>query len=177
MAARKLELMRRYCETAPAYDRRYEEIQRVKYKVVAQNLPRSNKILDLGCGTGMLLDELAKLGKLVVGVDASPEMLKIAKKRSPGVSLVLADADNLPFSNESFDAVVSITMLQNMPDPSATMKEIARVVKTCGTVILTTLKRRHSLEELKNWVQGAGLKLSESGEIDGGEDIFCVARR
>ncbi|MFB0499768.1 MAG: methyltransferase domain-containing protein, partial [Candidatus Hadarchaeaceae archaeon] len=81
MAARKLELKRRYGETALMYERRYEQIQREKYEIITKNLSRVAKVLDLGCGTGMLLSELARRSELVVGVDSSPEMLELARKR------------------------------------------------------------------------------------------------
>ncbi len=176
MAARKLELKRRYGETASMYERRYKQIQREKYEIVTKNLPRVSKILDLGCGTGMLLSELARRSGFVVGIDSSPGMLELARKRGGGAALVLADADHLPFVNCSFDAVISVTLLQNMPNPAATVREVARVAKQGGIMILTTLKRKHSLGELEYWIRAAGFKQLSSGEV-GREDVFCIARR
>jgi ubiquinone/menaquinone biosynthesis C-methylase UbiE len=177
MVERKLELRRLYGETASFYDRRYEEIQRVKYAVVLKNLPDGKEhVLDLGCGTGMFLRELSRRAKFAVGVDASPEMLRVANVRRGRAALVLADADTLPFPDGSFDAVVSVTLLQNMPDPAATVREVARVLKPGGVAILTVLKRKHSREELEKWVKQAGMGLVGSGEIEGSEDAFCVAR-
>jgi len=176
MAARKLELRRRYGETAPAYERRYEQIQREKYEIVTENLPRVSKVLDLGCGTGMLLDELARRSAFVVGIDSSPEMLELARKRRGSAALVLADADHLPFTDRSFDAVVSVTLLQNMPNPAATVREVARVTKPGGIVIMTTLRHKHPLGELERWIRAAGFKPLSSGEV-GREDVFCIARR
>jgi len=176
MAARKLELMRRYGETAQLYDRRYEEIQRVKYDFITPELPSSGKILDLGCGTGIFLNMLSRRGAFAVGVDTSREMLGIAKRRG-GAPLVLADADHLPFGECCFDAVVSVTLLQNMPNPAMTVKEIARLVKPGGIVALTVLKHKHSRAELEGWVRGGGLKPINSGEIPGSEDVFCIAVR
>lgn len=177
MAERKLELRRRYDETAEVYDRRYEGIQRAKYRVVMRNLPGEiGNILDLGCGTGMFLRELSSRAGFVVGVDASPEMLEVARCRVGKAELVLADADALPFTDESFDAVVSVTLLQNMPDPAKTVGEVARVLRPSGVVVLTVLKRKHTLEELEEWVERAGMSLMSSGEIEGSEDVFCVAR-
>ena len=176
MAARKLELRRRYGETAPMYERRYEQIQREKYEIVTGNLPPVSKVLDLGCGTGMLLSELARRSGFVVGIDSSPEMLELARKRRGSAALVLTDADHLPFVDRSFDAVVSVTLLQNMPNPAATVREVARVTKPRGIVIMTTLKHKHSLGELERWIRAAGFKPLSSGEV-GKEDVFCIARR
>jgi len=177
MIARKLELRRRYDDTAGFYDRRYKGIQRAKYSIVMKNLPDGSKrILDLGCGTGMFLKELSTRAKFVVSVDTSLEMLKVAKGRAREVALVQADADALPFADRSFDAVVSVTLLQNMPDPAVTVREVARVLRPRGVAILTVLKRKYSREELERWVKQAGVKLVGSGEIEGSEDVFCVAR-
>ncbi len=134
-------------------------------------------MLDLGCGTGMFLEELSKRSELVVGVDASVEMLKLAKRRAKGATLVLADVDSLPFADCSFDVVVSITLLQNMPDPAATMREAARVLKRGGTAVMTSLKRIHHPDQLSMWASAAGLKPVLVGEIECSEDVICVARK
>jgi ubiquinone/menaquinone biosynthesis C-methylase UbiE len=177
MVTRKLELRRRYDKTASFYDRRYGGIQRAKYRTVMKNLPDGRKrILDLGCGTGMFMEELSTRAKFVVGVDTSLEMLKVAKGRSKEVALVQADADSLPFADGSFDAVVSVTLLQNMPDPAATVREIARVLKLGGVAVLTVLKRKYNQVELESWAKQADMELVDSGEIEGSEDVFCVAR-
>ena len=178
MATRKLELRRRYDQTAGIYDRRYAEIQRVKYQVIVKNLPKkTRRILDLGCGTGMFFDELSRHAELLVGVDASLEMLRVANVRRGEAALALADADQLPFADGSFDAVASVTLLQNMPDPAATVREVARVLRPGGHAILTILKRKRSRGELEGWVRQAGMNPISSGEIEGSEDVFCVARR
>jgi len=178
MINKKYELKRRYDATADIYDRRYEEIQRKKYEFVMEYLPpRARRILDLGCGTGMFLEELSKRSELVVGVDASVEMLKVAQRRAKGAVLVLADADSLPFANSSFDVVVSVTLLQNMPDPAATMREITRVLKRGGTAVVTSIKRKHRPDQLFAWASAAGLKPTQVSEIEGNEDVICVARK
>lgn len=105
------------------------------------------------------------------------EMLQVANVRRGKAALVLADADQLPFADGSLDTVVSVTLLQNMPDPGATVKEVARVLRSGGRAILTVLKRKHSQEDLEGWVREAGMRSIRSGEIEGSEDIFCVARR
>ena len=178
MVNKKSKLKRRYDATASIYDMRYEEIQRKKYEFVTKHLPpRAGRVLDLGCGTGMFLEELSKRCELVVGVDASVKMLKVAQKRAKGVALVLADADSLPFADCSFDVVVSVTLLQNMPDPAATMRETARVLKRGGTAVVTSLKRKHHPKQLSTWASDAGLKPVFVSEIKDSEDIICVARK
>ena len=176
MAERKLDIKRRYDLTAEIYDERYTRIQREKYEVVKKYLSkRVARILDLGCGTGMFLEELAGRNEIVIGVDSSMKMLDIARKRASGASLVCADADHLPFKDRSFDVVVSVTLLQNVPEPVVTMKEIARVLKPGGISIVTSLKRKHSPEKLADWASSAGLKPIIAEEISDSEDVICVA--
>ena len=177
MSARKHDLRRRYDLTAYMYDRRYREIQREKYETVLANVTSVDRVLDLGCGTGMLLSPLEKKARLVVGVDMSAEMLREAKKRAAGAPLVLADADHLPFADGSFDMVVSVTLLQNMPDPGKTVRELARVLRSDGKAIITSLKHKHSPEQLAAWATAANLEPLKVGEISGSEDVICVARR
>jgi len=177
MSARKRELKRRYDRTAYIYDRRYREIQREKYKTVLANVTRVDRILDLGCGTGMLLSPLKRRARLVVGIDMSAEMLRAAKKRAAGAPLLLADADHLPFADGSFDMVVSVTLLQNMPDPGKTVRELARVLRSDGKAIITSLKHKHSPEQLAAWTDAADLEPLKIGEIPDSEDIICVAKR
>jgi len=177
MSARKRELRRRYDLTAHMYDQRYREIQKGKYETVLANIHRTGRILDLGCGTGMLLTSLEKRARFTVGVDMSAEMLGEAKKRATKAALVLADADHLPFADGSFDAVVSVTLLQNMPNPEGTVRELARVIRPNGKAIITSLKRKHSPEQLTAWTVAAGLKPLKIEVVSNSEDIICIARR
>jgi len=176
MSIRKRELKRRYDMTAHFYDRRYGEIQRGKYDVVLANIPNADRILDVGCGTGMLLGPLGERARLVVGVDMSVKMLRAAKKRAPSAFLVLADADHLPFADGSFDVTVSVSLLQNMPDPSKTVREVARVLQPNGIAIITSLKRKHSQRQLATWASDANLEPLKTWEILDSEDIICIAR-
>lgn len=172
----KREVRRRYDHTAHLYNRRYQEIQRKKYKIILPFLEGAKLILDAGCGTGMLMKLLVDEAHLVVGVDFSSKMLREASDDIKGANLIQADADYLPFQDQIFDAVVSITLLQNVPNPGDTVNEFARVLKRSGVLIITTLKHKHSPEQLKEWVSSANLKPIRVGRIPDSEDIICVAR-
>jgi demethylmenaquinone methyltransferase / 2-methoxy-6-polyprenyl-1,4-benzoquinol methylase len=93
-------------------------------------------VLDVATGTGAVARELiAQKGCTVVGVDQSREMLAEARRRLPaGVKLVEADADSLPFPDASFDALTFTYLLRYVPDPAATLRELARVVRSGGTI-------------------------------------------
>lgn len=178
MKDRKLELRKSYDETAGTYDSRYEDTQRKKYAAVLKNIPEKiGRVLDVGCGTGLLLGELCERAGQVVGIDASERMLDVAKSRCAGAELVIADADSLPFRSGSFDCVVSVTMIQNMPDPGKTIEEISRVLGPEGLAFLTTLKNKHTAAQLEDWARRSGLGVKICGKIEMGEDVFCVCRK
>ncbi|KXB00640.1 hypothetical protein AKJ41_03890 [candidate division MSBL1 archaeon SCGC-AAA259O05] len=104
-------------------------------------------------------------------------MLKEAKKRFSGVFLVLGDADYLPFPEETFDGVFSLTLIQNMPDPKRTVREMARVARTGGKVIVTGLAKKYSPRKVQEWFESANLKPIKVGKISNCEDVLGVGRR
>ncbi len=153
--------MRHYTRTAHVYNIRYADEQSLKIDVALENLkPRKGAILDLGCGTGLLLPRIQKTAKDIVGVDVSGGMLKEippSAKRSENVHLILADADQTPLRHGYFDAVLAITLLQNMSNPRNTLEEMKRVAKPDSSIIVTGLK--------KQFTQQSFLKLLEDAEL------------
>jgi demethylmenaquinone methyltransferase/2-methoxy-6-polyprenyl-1,4-benzoquinol methylase len=146
------------------YDARYGEEQEAKYKVAMEGLHVSSRslILDVGCGTGLFFTHVAKKAKAVVGVDISSKLLAKAKEGARNfcnVHLVRGDADNLPFKKHSFTVVSAFTLLQNMPKPLITLKEIKRTIKPNGLVVVTGLKKAFSLTALAQLLKNAGLSL------------------
>jgi demethylmenaquinone methyltransferase / 2-methoxy-6-polyprenyl-1,4-benzoquinol methylase len=94
-----------------------------------------DRVLDVATGTGAVAREvIARTRCTVVGLDQSPEMLAEARRRLPGVELIQGTADELPFPDASFDALTFTYLLRYVPDPAATLRELARVVKPGGTV-------------------------------------------
>lgn len=85
------------------------------------------RCLDLGCGTGIAIPELTRLGWAVVGIDVSDEML--SRARFHGTELHRAPGDALPFDNASFDAAVSIWTHTDVDDFPAILREVARVLR------------------------------------------------
>jgi SAM-dependent methyltransferase len=102
------------------------------------DLPVGSRWLDVGCGTGALVEAVARLGAPaeVVGVDPSKSYVAHARERMADrrVRLEVADAAKLPFEDASFDAVTSGLVLNFVPDPAKAAAEMARVVRPDGTV-------------------------------------------
>jgi len=103
-------------------------------------VPAANeRILDVATGTGMVAAELrARADCTVVGLDQSPQMLAAARTRfaSDGarVELIEGQAEELPFADESFDALTFTYLLRYVDDPPSTMKELARVLRPGGRI-------------------------------------------
>jgi SAM-dependent methyltransferase len=95
------------------------------------------KCLDLGCGTGVAFQVMARLGWSIVGVDTSTDQLAVAgpHAHAVGARLLVADASRLPFEAESFDAVVSLLTHTDFDDVGAAFREAARVLRPGGRFV------------------------------------------
>jgi ubiquinone/menaquinone biosynthesis C-methylase UbiE len=156
----KRKVKHRYDLTAEMYNSRYSEEQENKYIAALTYVKPTGLVLDLGCGTGLLFSHITSTIKTIVGVDISKKLLVQAKeyaRNMNNISLVQADADNLPFRNNEFDTVYVFTVLQNMPEPFKTLLEASRITKVDAMIIITGLKRVFSLKTLEQLVQSAGL--------------------
>ena len=98
------------------------------------------EVLEVGCGTGLILERLAGLAERAVGVDLSPGMLEHARAR--GLDVHEASATALPFEDECFDAAVSFKVLAHVEDISVAMGEMGRVVRPGGRVMAEFYNRR-----------------------------------
>lgn len=91
------------------------------------------RTLEVGCGTGRNLP-LYPAGAQVVGLDPSAEALQRARERAPGIPLVRASAEALPFRDRAFDTIVSGLVFCSVPDPARGLAEVKRVLEPAGTL-------------------------------------------
>src|SRR5271154_5431937 len=101
------------------------------------NIPAGGIALDVGCGPGTVPASLARAagpGALPLGLDISEAMLAraVSAEAGPQIGFLRADAQRLPLREETVDAVVSVAVLQLIPDPVAALAEMARVLRPGG---------------------------------------------
>lgn len=94
------------------------------------------QILDIGCGTGAMLDQLAPFGQ-VTGADFAPEALEFCRTRGDAYALTRADVRRLPFADQSFDVVTAMDIIEHIDNDKAAASEIFRVLKPGGRLFAT----------------------------------------
>jgi 2-polyprenyl-3-methyl-5-hydroxy-6-metoxy-1,4-benzoquinol methylase len=104
------------------------------------NLPSGTRVLDVACGTGNLAIPLARQGCTVTGVDIAPNLLVQARERAAAEHLTAifdeGDAEQLPYPDATFDAVVTMFGAMFAPRPELVAQELARVLKPGGTLAM-----------------------------------------
>ncbi len=98
-----------------------------------QRFGANRDVLEVGCGTGLVLSRIASFARRASGVDLSPGMLEKARER--GLDVVEGSAKDLPFDNHSFDVTCSFKVLAHIPDIEQALSEMARVTRSGGHII------------------------------------------
>lgn len=113
---------------------------------------RGLDVLEVGCGTGLLLAQFEQFARSARGLDLSPGML--AKARERGLDVTLGSATDLPFADESFDVACSFKVLPHVEDIGSALREMFRVVRP-GGVVITEFYNPVSLRALAKRLAGA----------------------
>jgi len=130
---------------APLYDLAVNALNRRVYDgtgaVVARLIRPGDTVLECACGTGAIAAAIAPACARVVATDFSEGMLKQARKklaRFPHVVVEQADITDLHYADDSFDVVVAGNVIHLLPEPGDALKELKRVVRPGGTIIVPT---------------------------------------
>jgi len=120
------------------------------------------RVLGVGCGDGILAVELSRRGADVMGVDASEAMVAAATARAvaedPRAEFERAEADALPFPDDTFDVVTAVTVLCFIDDTDRAVREMVRVLRPGGRLVLGELGRISLwalLRQIKGWFGSA----------------------
>lgn len=126
--------------------------------------PHAVRVLDIGTGNAQIPIILCqeKSCYQVLGIDMAQSMLVLGRKNIEAAGLLqqirleLADGKNLPYPNWEFDMVISNSLVHHLPDPQSFFREVARLVKPNGAVLIRDLIRPDSLAEIDRLVAEAG---------------------
>lgn len=168
----------------------YDNAQLLMRKVVTAwqlstewlNLPVGGVALDVGSGPGNVTAALGRAvgpAGLALGVDISEPMLAraVAAEAGPNVGFLRADAQRLPFGDESFDAVVSVAMLQLIPDPATAIAEMVRVLRP-GRRIVVMVPTAGPAASFSRFLPDVGAHLFDDDQLaDSFEDLGLVSVR
>ncbi len=156
---------------------------------------KGDTVLEVGCGTGFTTREIAeRVGEEnVVAVDLTPEQMERAIIRFRGSHFLRGDAENLPFKDNTFDASISAGSIEYWPDPVRGVREMARVTKKGGRVVIlaprkpdNALVRKFaesimlfpSTQQMVLWMEKAGLediKYVETGPYSFWSKLVVIA--
>ena len=103
----------------------------------AAHVAPGTRVLDAGCGAGLLALLASLRGAQVAALDASPDLLAIARERVPTADVREGDLETLPYADASFDAVTAVNSVFYAADMAVAMRELGRVVRPDGRVVVT----------------------------------------
>jgi ubiquinone/menaquinone biosynthesis C-methylase UbiE len=150
---------------APTYDTsgygRHARRLHAEVLAAVQSFPFKT-VLDVGCGTGATLEAIVSAHPTVRawGIDLSTEMiararerLAAARERADGaVELQVADAERLPLADGTVDLVVCVDSLHHYPDPGAALRDMRRVTRPDGALVVGEWRLATPLRQLMNWL-------------------------
>jgi len=149
----------------------------LRARAIAHLAPPSWTVCDVGTGTGILAKDLARLGLRVIAVDHSPRMLEAARSsleaEGYAVELRLGEAHALPLADGEVNAALAHMVLHYVPQPAEALREMARIVKPGGVVVVVDFVRHEAewmreelgvlwlgfpADEIVRWLGDAGLE-------------------
>ncbi len=133
-----------YDQISGSYNSLHKEEQLKKLAIIKKHLKVSpeDKLLDVGCGTGISSD----FPCTVIGIDPSEDLLKL----NPYKEKILAKAESLPFEDNQFDIVISVTAIHNFDDIEKGLREMRRVGKE--RFVFSVLKRSAKIKDIKELI-------------------------
>jgi ubiquinone/menaquinone biosynthesis C-methylase UbiE len=162
-------------EAAEAYDSWYEGLSdggdeprspwHLQIQPLFGNL-RGKRVLEVGCGQGEFSLWLAGRDPTVlVGADLSGVAVSRAKERTGSrAAFIVSDIQQMPFPDEAFDVVVSCETVEHVPNPQLAVRELARVLRPGGTLVLTTPNYLNAMGLYRIYLRLRGRRFTEVGQ-------------
>ncbi len=166
-----------YRRWAPVYDHTFGRVSTEGRKHAVRTLNKgTGSVLEVGVGTGLSLGDYSPHLQ-ITGIDLSPEMLQKARERVKEDKLTHVrglhemDAGDLQFPDATFDTVVAMYVVTVVPEPEKVMRELCRVTKPGGEVML--VNHFSQVEGVRGWVER---RMAPFAEVIGWRPVFDVSR-
>jgi ubiquinone/menaquinone biosynthesis C-methylase UbiE len=176
----KKEAMEHYNSSAHLYTQQYCKEQASKYAVALDEVKigKNEFILDVGCGTGLFIKEIAERVGVIIGIDTSRRMIEIAKdkcKKLRNVNLICGDADYMPLQKKFIDKIFSFTVLQNIPEVHQIIREVLCIAKSDSKIILTFNKKAFNCKEVRRLLTKLKLVITNFIDREDVKDYIVVS--
>ncbi len=149
---------RHYAQLAPRYGQRANAAcERTYRRLLREHLSGARRVLEIGCGAGQLLAHAPATFR--AGCDMTWDMLRQSEGAGENLAKVCADAGRLPFDDASFDAALSVNVIEHVPEPPALIAEAARILQPGGRLLLIT--PNGSMAGMLELLENLRLKLPE----------------
>ncbi len=147
------------------------------HQMIAKYIPQKGRVLDIGSGTGKILEELKVKGWQVEGIDGAPEAVEWSQKRGIPIKQTDFVKDRLPYENKYFDLVLALDLLEHLPNDKEVLSEMYRITKSGGIAVFTVPayqwlfdywdqmlghQRRYSIIKLKKMARDSGWEIKFS---------------
>jgi SAM-dependent methyltransferase len=150
------------------YDTLREKVESIPYSYALHEYKEftGKKVLDVGCGNGYVLSKYATEGAMVCGIDITQASIDLCQKRFAHLQLQgdfqVADAQNIPFPDNTFECVCSMGVLHHVPDTQKALDEIHRVLKPGGRLIVMFYHRNSARYQFMyrfwSWITGKSME-------------------
>ena len=165
--------IREFTKAAEVYDSNHAGIYEMckdDYPPILAELRKDgfDDLLDVGCGTGPMIELLAAEipGKRYIGLDLTPRMIEVANAKGiDGARFVVGDAEDLPFDDASFDAVICANSFHHYPNPQKFFDGVHKVLKPGGRLILRDYTSFNWLVCLMNHIEMPLANLIGHGDV------------
>ena len=154
------------------------KVNREMCRTVAAEAKSEDRILECACGTGLITVAVAGKCRELVATDCSEGMLKQTRKKCgsyPNVEIRVADILNLPFSDESFDAVIAANVIHLLDDPYKALSELDRVCRPGGKLIIPTYVNKDKAKGFDKTIDKAGADFKQDFTYESYQAFFAGA--